>query len=354
MNTVKDDWTMGWDIGGAHVKAALIDDGVPRWVMQLPCPLWLGMGHLETALVEALAAAKQHSGFMPEHHALTMTGELVDLFASRAQGVQGILDVMASRLPNMQVFAGDSGFVTPQEAALRYAQVASANWLATATALQRQCKSDEPVLLIDIGSTTTDIIPVSHQGVLAVGHDDFTRLANDELLYTGCARTPLMALAQRIEFEGKTVNLMAEYFATTADVYRLTGELNEASDQHAAADNGEKTMSASARRLARMIGRDLESASMVQWCGLAAQFAQLQRELLMASLARVLARLSSDDHFSQPHLVLTGSGAFMGEQLARQMGLSYERLSSRLNMSAIDHADTCAPAIAVALLACQS
>jgi probable H4MPT-linked C1 transfer pathway protein len=342
---------MGWDIGGAHVKAALVCDGAPRWAMQLPCPLWLGMGHLETAIVEALAAAKQQCGLTPEHHAVTMTGELVDLFASREQGVQGILDVMTSHLPKLQVFAGNSGFVSPQEAAHRYAQVASANWLATASALQRLCKADECVLLIDIGSTTTDIIPLTHRGVHALGHDDFTRLAHDELLYTGCARTPLMALAQRLVFEEQTVNVMAEYFATMADVYRLTGELDEASDQHAAADNGAKTMVGSARRLARMIGRDRESASIGQWRGLAAQFAQLQRDLIIASLDRVLARVRVDHSFSQPHLVLTGSGAFIGEQVAWHMGFSHERLSKRLQISALADADTCVPAIAVALLA---
>ena len=65
-----------------------------------------------------------------------------------------------------------------------------------------------------------------------------------------------MAITDAIEFEGLRIPLMAEHFATTADVYRLTGELDERHDQHPSADGAEKTLPGSARRLARMIGRD--------------------------------------------------------------------------------------------------
>ena len=106
--------------------------------------------------------------------------------------------------------------------------------------------------------------------MLARGRDDASRLVAGELVYTGVVRTPLMALARRGRHSsGEWVPLMAEYFATTADVYRLTGQLPEGADQHPAADGGEKTGPASARRLARMIGRDSESAPLAAWRELA-------------------------------------------------------------------------------------
>ena len=37
---------------------------------------------------------------------------------------------------------------------------------------------------------------------------------------------------------------MNEFFATTADVYRLTGELDPAHDQHPSADNAPKDLAA--------------------------------------------------------------------------------------------------------------
>src|SRR6267154_2542532 len=77
-----------------------------------------------------------------------------------------------------------------------------------------------------------------------------------ETLQRLCVQTRLRVFAGAIEFEGLRIPLMAEHFATTADVYRLTGELDERHDQHPSADSAEKTLAGSARRLARMIGRD--------------------------------------------------------------------------------------------------
>jgi (4-(4-[2-(gamma-L-glutamylamino)ethyl]phenoxymethyl)furan-2-yl)methanamine synthase len=335
---------MGWDIGGAHVKAALLVAGEVRWVQQVACPLWKGMGHLEVAINEILNAAKLSAD---TQHAMTMTGELVDLFSSRAQGVQAIVNCVEQRLPHAHFFAGAQGFLSAKQACESIEAVASANWFATAQYLGAgSTVQQSEQVLIDIGSTTTDIIAVKSGKILAVGTDDFTRLANDELVYTGCARTALMALAPRVNFEGKLVNVMAEYFATTADIYRITGELDEASDLHPAADNGEKTAHASARRLARMIGRDVESATTSDWRKLAEEFSQTQTSLVSSALVRVWEHTK----LHAPSLVLTGSGAFIGEKVAAQLGLKSERLSVLMKTTHIIHADACAPAIATAWL----
>jgi uncharacterized hydantoinase/oxoprolinase family protein len=42
---------IGWDIGGAHVKAVLLDkNGTISKVLQRPCPLWQGMEFLKQAV----------------------------------------------------------------------------------------------------------------------------------------------------------------------------------------------------------------------------------------------------------------------------------------------------------------
>ena len=46
---------VGWDIGGAHVKASLLRGGEVVDAAQWPCPLWQGLQHLH----HALAAAQQ-------------------------------------------------------------------------------------------------------------------------------------------------------------------------------------------------------------------------------------------------------------------------------------------------------
>ena len=94
---------------------------------------------------------------------------------------------------------------------------------------------------------------------------DAQRLASGELVYQGVVRTPLCVLAARIGWRGEQLNVMNEFFATTADVYRLTGELNPAHDQQPSADHASKDVSATCARLARMIGLDTRDASAEQW-----------------------------------------------------------------------------------------
>ena len=101
----------GWELGGAHLKAAQIHrpDRVEA-VVQLPCPLWQGMEHLDAAIDRALVRL----GAMGPS-AVTMTGELCDLFASRGEGVHRLIEAMARKLPatELLVYAGKSGFLAP-------------------------------------------------------------------------------------------------------------------------------------------------------------------------------------------------------------------------------------------------
>ena len=337
------DVVLGWDIGGAHVKVAAVDrKGRVMQVAQLPCPLWLGLDHLDRAISTALAQ-------MPEAslHALTMTGELSDLFRNRAQGVKSILARFARRAPVERtcIYAGPAGFLTPRDAARKTGAVASANWAASAQLVASLLPDG---LFVDIGSTTTDLVPI-RDGMLEVrGFGDADRLACAELVYTGVVRTPIMALANRIPFNGQWIPVMAEYFATTADVYRLTGELPEGADQLPSADNGGKTVRDSARRLARMIGRDLESAPLAQWKQCARKLADLQLLQIRQACDRVLSRT-----VDQSPVVGAGTGRFLARKLAADLGRPYCDFDSLIDAApdAASWASSCAPAVAVALMA---
>ena len=106
------------------------------------------------------------------------------------------------------------------------------------------CAGGRAGLLVDIGSTTTDLIAF-HGGVVpTTSRSDAQRLASGELVYQGVVRTPLCALARRIGWRGEQLNVMNEFFATTADVYRLTGELDPAHDQQPSADHAAKDQAA--------------------------------------------------------------------------------------------------------------
>lgn len=334
----------GWDLGGAHVKLAIVgSDGELERAVQVPCELWLGLDRLEAALREALG--EQRPAAM---HAVTMTGELVDLFQDRAEGVAAITGEFRRTLgvERVEVFVG-GGFVSAREATHRWEQVASANWLATASLVARLAPR---ALVIDAGSTTTDIAVVANGLVHAQGRDDHTRLACDELVYTGVVRTPVMAIAQRVPFAGESVGVMAEYFATMADVYRITGDLDPDFDQHRTADGRGKSTEESKRRLARMVGCDLEQHTGGEWDRLAHWLAQAQRRLVRDACDRQLARGLLD---VDAPVVGLGVGKFLVQRVAAELGRECRDFAALAGVSPRlrDAVDVCGPAFAVALLA---
>jgi probable H4MPT-linked C1 transfer pathway protein len=293
---------VGWDVGGAHVKACVLQDGEVVDVAQWACPLWQGLDQLERVL--QLAHARWPAlGSM--RHAVTMTGEMVDLFAHREEGVRRIAATMAAALPAPRYFAGDAGWRGAAELAGCWAEVASANWLATAR--HAALCLDEGVL-VDIGSTTTDLIAFRAGRVLTTARTDAARLATGELVYHGVVRTPLCALARQIPWRGQALNVMNEYFATVADVYRLTGELDPEHDLYPPADNAGKDLPATHARLARMIGLDARDGGPADWFAFARAWRHAQVAEIGGQLRRVMALHGLGDRAA---VVSAGCGDFL-------------------------------------------
>lgn len=342
---------IGWDIGGAHVKAALLDsDGRVAKVYQQACPLWKGLDQLRLAVTAIMLDLPA----VPTRHAVTMTGELVDLFANRDEGVAEIIATMSALLANDElfIFAGQLGFLpAPHVENQHYAAIASANWLASATLAAQQLGNG---LFVDIGSTTTDILLLHNGRVVTEAYTDYQRLQSQELVYTGVVRTAVMAVAQTAVDAGKDIGLMAEYFATMADVYRVTGELNEAHDQTDTADGAEKTVLASARRLSRMIGCDFYPEELARW----QDFANNLRTQQVAKILRACqVRLSLHEGFLiDAPLIGAGVGRFLVRDLADLLGREIVDFSACCPVSVDTELSTadCAPAVAVACLLSKS
>ncbi len=273
---------IGWDIGGAHVKAVKVDSlGKVLAAKQVYCPLWRGLHELQQAIDAVLL------DFNANQHVVTMTGELADIFANRRDGVAQIAGMLTMKLSGqVRYYAGEHGFVNVDAVAQLAADIASMNWLAS---VQYVAQHVRQALLIDIGSTTTDIALINDGKPLVRGFTDAARMQFDELVYTGVVRTPLMALAQKIPFAGQMTNIAAEHFATTADIYTLTGDLAPAENMAETADGAEKSLQASACRIARMIGWDAEDAPMSAWRNLAYAFKHVQLNQIKQA---VLSQLS--------------------------------------------------------------
>ena len=345
---------IGWDVGGAHLKAALLDaEGNLLHVLQVPCALWRGLNELEAAIDKVLSQFSISAAI----HAITMTGELVDLFANRQTGVNEISRVMHAKLVGTKQFytgAHDldfAGFVAIDEVNAHWQHIASANWLASAGFVAKQVGH---ALLIDIGSTTSDFVLIAEHQPVCLGLTDAARMQTEELVYTGVIRTPLMALTQKIQFENAVTSVAAEYFATTADVYRLTGDLVGEDDMTDTADGKEKTVHASAKRLARMIGHDADDKPLDTWIALAQAFKQQQVSRLQGIATKHILRVKKNAKLS---IIGAGAGSFLAREIAASMKLPYLDVADFIahpqssNDSELKHwAKVCLPAYAVAYL----
>lgn len=333
----------GWDIGGAHLKAARIENGAVEEIRQTVCPLWLGEDRLKQALLNA-----GEKFLVAPLHAVTMTGELAENFASRAEGVRRILELCAKELRGeIAVYTTRGGFVSPEQAAKLWSEVASANWHATAAAVARLIPD---ALLIDIGSTTTDIVPIMDGKVAARGFTDAERLAHGELVYTGVIRTSLMALSDRAPFRGAWQPLAAENYATSADLYRLSGELDERDDLYPASDGRGKSAEECLARLARMLGRDTDEARPESWQPAVAYFRERQIRLIHDKALQVI---SAGALSPAAPVVGAGAGYFLAGEAAKRLGRSYKDFGELVPGLAETQrlARLCAPSVAVALLA---
>jgi len=355
---------VGWDVGGAHVKACLLQRGEIIDVAQWACPLWQGMEKLAPVVQ---AARERWPGWGAAQHAVTMTGEMVDLFTDREDGVRRIAAELARLLTQpstttegadpdaVHFFAGDAGWCRSAEVAAHWEAIASANWLATARHAALQFGDG---LLADMGSTTTDLIAFKAGCVVSTGRTDAQRLASGELVYHGVVRTPLCALARRIAWRGTPHNVMNEFFATTADVYRLTGELDPAHDQHASADGAPKDTRATQQRLARMVGLDARDADDARWLS----FACAWRAAQVAELGSQLRRVADDQGLPDDAVfVAAGCGAFLLPDVLQAAGRSAVGrcfdfggdtvpLAADAAASVADWARVGAPSVALALL----
>ncbi|HKA05884.1 MAG TPA: hydantoinase/oxoprolinase family protein [Gemmataceae bacterium] len=289
---------IGLDIGGANLKAATASG----WATTRPFELWKYPERLADELT-ALTAELPKSGPV----AVTMTGELCDCFATKLDGVRHILAavVRAFGPARVRVWSTSGEFLTARDAEQRYLKVAAANWHALATFACRFAPA-ATALLLDTGSTTTDVIPLANGHPVPAGRTDPERLRTGELVYTGTRRTPVCAILG--------AEVVAEVFATALDVYLRLGLIPEEPDNFSTADGRPATKSFAHARLSRMLGGDPELISEPETDRLAHRAYMRQREMLVSAMQRVAKRLSSFPNT----LVVAGSGEHLAEAAATE------------------------------------
>ena len=239
---------LGLDIGGRQYQSCHIEGvgGFPTFF------LW----RTPDRLAEQLKLLTESISF--DTLAVTMTGELCDAFQTKEEGVHRILDSVSETFPHVSsilVWQTTGAFCSLEQARLDPWKTGAANWLALATYASRLAKSSH-ALLIDIGSTTTDIIPILEGQPIPKGRTDPERLASGELVYSGVRRTPIASLLQTARINNIDYRIMREFFATSLDAYLVLNEMAEDPSATDTADGRPETVLCAVDRLARMIGSD--------------------------------------------------------------------------------------------------
>lgn len=301
----QDRW-LAFDIGGANIKAAHAEGPAGS----IPFELWKRPEDLPGVL-RVLAAT------FPEFDrvALTMTAELCDCFATKAEGVQAVVQAVLSltTADRLAIWGTDGQFHTVAGIEAQPALAAASNWLALAEVAARLVPQG-PGLLIDIGTTTTDLIPLRDGHAVPRGRTDTQRLQAGELEYVGTRRTPVCAIAAALEYRGGPVSLAAELFATTLDVYLTLGEIPPDPTDDATADGRPATVEAAHDRLARMVCADRTEFSAGDAQALARSAHQALLRRLRAAVERGMAALGPPRA-----VVLAGTGSFLARALAQEV-----------------------------------
>ena len=327
---------LGWDIGGVNTKGARVADARVLSARAAPYELQrdpAALAPLLTRLAHELGAAPGDA------HAVTMTAELSQLFRTKREGVGFVLDAVSRAFSeaSVRVWSVDARWLTPTEARRAPLAVAAANWAATAHVVGR---TEPDCVLIDVGSTTTDVIPIIEGVPAARGRSDVERLQEGELVYTGALRTPVEAIAPSVPVGGRPTGVAAEGFALAGDVHLWRGELAPIDYTAPTPDGRPATKPFAGERLARVVCADRERLDDHAIDAIADALWDAQVARVAAAVERVRAR-----HPLLGRAVVTGLGEFLAAQAARRAGLAVVPLSDSLGP-----ASRHAPAAAVALL----
>ena len=324
-------------MGGVNTKVARVAAGRVLEARARPFEIQRDPARLDAllrALGEEVGAARADA------HAVTMTAELSQLFRTKRDGVRFVLDAVEGAFPGerVRVYAVDGRFLAPESARREALAVAASNWAATARVVA--CEWPDAIL-VDVGTTTTDVIPIASGEVAARGRTDPERLREGELVYLGALRTPVEAITHEVPLGGAVAGVSAEGFSLAGDVHLWRGDLDPRDYTVPTPDGRPATREFVRERLARVVCADRDTIDDGGIDAIAEHVAEAQVARIAAALARVRER-----HPRIAVAVTAGLGDFLAERAARRVGLEVVPLARTLG----PRAARCAPAAAVALL----
>jgi probable H4MPT-linked C1 transfer pathway protein len=302
---------IGLDVGGANTKAAVVHDDGRITLVSEPFEVW----REPEAMTGVIADVVARLGLDGAPVALTTTAELVDVFASKREGVLYVLEAAERALPGrrLRVMTTSGQLVDLEQARAEPLQCAAANWMATPLLLARSLPD---AILLDCGGTTTDLIPIGAGRVAARGRSDLERLLEGELVYTGALRTNIAAMFSHVPIGGQSCPVSSELFAIAADAHLLRGNLGPEQCTCTFPDHRGASLPEVRSRLARVVCADPEQLGDGDLEAIAEAVEEAQVTAIAAALHRVAGRMPIGTG-----AIAVGVGAFLARAAAARCGV---------------------------------
>jgi probable H4MPT-linked C1 transfer pathway protein len=249
---------------------------------------------------------------------VTITAELSDAYKTKKEGINHVLDCVTEVFADVPTFVLDveAKMVTIEDARKDTLKVASANWAATGWTISQLIKN---CVVVDVGSTTTSIIPVTDGKVAAAGRTDLEKLGNGELVYSGSLRTNVAAIVDAIPVKGKMTWVSSELFAQSGDVHLLLNNISKEDYTAETCDGRGKTRNEAAARLARVVCADIDMLTEQEIVAMAQYVYDRQIEQIAAGLKQVRERTKQS--LEEEKVVVTGLGRnFLARKAAEKLG----------------------------------
>ncbi len=312
---------LGFDIGGANTKAVLIRRDNAQTPLVLVASQYFPFWKHSHKLPEILISLKNRLGADSlDALGVTMTAELSDAYQTKREGVQHILGCVRTAFPEISTYVLNTNaeLFTINAAQAEPLRVAAANWAATGWVVSRKLSN---ALVVDVGSTSTSIIPIVAGKVAAQGKTDIEKLVCGELVYTGCLRTNVAAIVQSIPVKGGVASVSSELFALSGDIHLLLGHISPADYTSETADGRGKTVSEALARLARVVCADTDMLTEAEITDMARYVYGKQVSQVASGIKKSYAYVKAKTCLRVP-VVVTGLGKdFLARKAAEIVGV---------------------------------
>ncbi len=312
---------LGLDIGGANSKAAYVVTQKGGAIREVKFaveyfPVWKDPSKLTEVLLKLKASLSQEA---LDCVGVTMTAELSDAYQTKREGVNSILDCVEKAFAGLPVYVlnVDAKLEAMSTARKEPLGVAAANWAATGWLVSQYF---ENCVVVDVGSTSTSIIPVLNGKVSAQGKTDLDKLICGELVYTGSLRTNVATIVQAIPVKGGTASVASELFALSGDVHLVLGHITGEQYTSETADGRGRTRAEALARLARVVCADTEMLNEQEIVEMANYVYGKQIQQVTGGLSQVYKRAKQLASTKVPVLVAGLGKDFLARKAAEQAG----------------------------------